>query len=616
MSTIVFIYELGHMELLYSFLSSERDTSSCVVVALDAEVEHVLTERGVAFESGGVYRSNDAQPMLKAEEWTEKLLGDARWSFFTYRGVSFPMLYFHPLQSYLLNLLYYADLVANANAAHPAAERLVVFPSQTGGPAMGSSLVAHQITAVLDAVRLIGEQSGKEVIVVGAKADVRAQSRPLLFTIKRTCFGVALSVLNVLVHLLQRPRTIHILASDFWKNLVPYIQNLDTEVVLLDRTEVFAVGFRNIWKYRMRFIHLDESRSNSERAAMQEHYAREREVLEQESDPGVYQFRGYSFWPLLQGALGTLIENASEHALAEVDSAYTLLATLKPDIVLLRSTISTQRHFFILAAVARACSVPSLEMQHGLEYYGPGSVDARHSAEYMGVYGPLTAREMQAAGDKQVHPVVVGSPRFDVYASAHAPRIAPAPNTRVSVLCIAPPAFPGLLSTYDGLDYFEAVASAVRHTPNLSVLIKIRPGVLPGDFVYSAIATIFKGLPYTIAQREPLWDLYPNADIVVTHYSTTALEALMSRKPLVYLGLSPAQRVMGEKQFGPYVAAGIMRVARSREELLSVIQELATDPALREQMGEKSVDFIDREYAFDGHASERATELIRTLVKK
>src|SRR3989344_3668891 len=150
MSTLVFIYERAQIDILKSFASMrESEGASIVVVALDAEVERELREQGVVFESGGVYRAPDAQPMLLAHEWTEKLLCDGRWSFFTYRGVSFPMLYFHPLQSYLLNLLYYSDLVANATAAHTAATHLVVFPSQTEGPAMGSTLVQYQIRAVM-----------------------------------------------------------------------------------------------------------------------------------------------------------------------------------------------------------------------------------------------------------------------------------------------------------------------------------------------------------------------------------------------------------------------------------------------------------------------------------
>ncbi len=616
MPTLVFIYERAQVTLLEEFLSSQSDRASCTVVALDAEVEHVLTKRGIAFESGGRYRSPDAQPMLLADEWAEKLLSDERWGFFAYKGVSFAGLYRHPLQSYLLNLLYFADLVANAVAAHPTVGHLVVFPPQTAGPSIGSVLVDYKIRVVVDAVETVGGQNGKEVLVAGKAPEVRAQSRPLLFTVKRTCFGATLAVLNLLVCMLRRPRHIRILASDYWKHLAPYIQNLDTEVILIDRTEALSAGLRAIWKYRMRFVHLYMSHRTRERTEVQETFMQEAGVLTQVSDSGAYVFRGYSFWPLLRLALCALIENAYTHALAEVDAAHVLLTSLKPDVVLLRSTISTQRHFFILAAVARALGVPSLEMQHGLEYYGPGAVDRPHSAEYMGVYGQLTAREMQAAGDDCVKPVVIGSPRFDVYASTQKKHAALQPGASVSLLCIAPPTFPGLLSAYDGLDYFAAVASAVRDTPNLSVLIKIRPGVSPNDPVHTVIATLFTGLPYAVVQREPLWELYPKSDIVVTHYSTTVLEALMSHRPVVYLGLAPAQQTMADQQFGPYVEAGVMRVAKSSVEFTQIVQMLVEDSALRGRMGGQAGAFIEREYAFDGRASERAAGLIRRLAKK
>lgn len=616
MSTLVFIHESEHIEALKNFVSglSEKERKALTIVALDAELEPMLAKEGVPFVSARGHRTHDDSVMLLAEQWTGSIFNSRRWSFFAYRTVALGQLFFLTLQSYLLNLLHYSDIIANVTADMPAT-RLIVFAPASTGPARGSTLVRHQLRAVVDAVQTIGKQRGQEVQVIESPKAPMLSGAKWSFTVQRAMFGAGLMLLNTAVTIIRPPRRVRILASDYWSNVSLYIKHVESvEVLLLDRKEALRAGFRNIWKFRMRFLHLDASslRSSGERTKMQEFFAVEWQAIKAAHDEEQYTFRGISMRPLVMQALDTIVQTATHETLGDIDAAHVLLERMRPDLVILRSTISAQPHFFILAHVARAQGIPSLEMQHGLEYYGPGSTDRRHSAEYMGVYGPLTKKEMEEAGDKQVVPVVIGSPRFDVYASTPAIK---REEVGLSVLCIAPAMFPGLFSSYDVLDYFDAVAGAVRKVPGASVVIKLRPGLSRDPFQLATFESAFAGIPHSIAKREPLWELYPKTDIVVTHYSTTALEALMCQKPLVYLGLSPAQRTMGEYQFKPYTDAGVMRMASSAEELVQTLAGLAAEDGTRERMGKNAAAFLEREYAFDGNASKRTAELICTLTQ-
>jgi len=136
------------------------------------------------------------------------------------------------------------------------------------------------------------------------------------------------------------------------------------------------------------------------------------------------------------------------------------------------------------------------------------------------------------------------------------------------------------------------------------------------SFYDTTVANVFEGMSYRIAQYESLAELYPQADIVVSHYSTATLEALQCSKPLIYFGVSPGFDLMAKVHFALYEQQGVMMIVKTREELARVIQMLAQDPRARERLSRAATVFLEKEYAFDGKASERAAALIASLASK
>jgi hypothetical protein len=615
---IFFLAELKQVELLQAFLAANPEVAEegFLIIPLDVEIEYLLEERGIPFRSGRHYRTPDADIILLGEEWTTRTLDSKRWSFFSYRDVSLVRLYMPTLHGYINVLLYYADIVSNVILQHPSLRRLVAFPSFSGVPVSGNCVAQQQIRILVDVVDCIGKGNGKEVQVPKQITTTNTHRYRESFVFKRRLFGWGIALLNMCIALVRRPRRVKILASDYWKNLTPALQHLDSaEVILLDRKEAFNAGLRNIWKFRMRFLHLNSFSfpGSSERASAKALFAKEWAALEQNADPAEFLFRGVTFQSLVFSVLDTIVADAQMETLIQIDEAHIMLERLKPDVVWLRATMSAQAHFSILAQVARAQHIPSLEMQHGLEYLGPGSMTKHHLAGYTGVYGPLIQKEMREAGDTNTTTVVVGSPRFDVYKSLtnQATTRHPSLEEGLSVLCIAPMVAPGLLmDSYDVEEYFSAIASAVRSIPPATIVIKLRAGDTRKPLFLQMIARLFEGVPYTIAQFEVLWELYPHADIVVSCYSTAVLEALQSLKPVIYLGLSVGEELMGKNHFTPYAQSGALRLAYRKEEVESVFAELASDPSARDSLSEKGHDFLKREYAFDGHAGERAAALV------
>jgi hypothetical protein len=250
-------------------------------------------------------------------------------------------------------------------------------------------------------------------------------------------------------------------------------------------------------------------------------------------------------------------------------------------------------------------------------YFGPGSTGKRHEAQYMGVYGPLVQREMLQAGDTRSILVNIGSPRFDVYSHLQNSKQSAdgVGGTRFVVLCVSPIVYPEeSTDSWDVVDYFQTSAAAARTIPNAHVIIKLRPGPNRNAFLAATIGNLFKDISHTVAQFEPLSELYPQADVVISGYSTAALEALQCGIPLVYLGLCPVEQMTGMHHFKTYADTGVMRICTSKEDLSNTLGELVHDPDVRQQ--QNAISFLEREYAFDGKAAERAAAFIEKVAQK
>ena len=606
---IIFLFETGHIDAYKRFLEEHPEYMHSLVVALDPEIEEKLRSHNLSFVSGGAYRTFDAQPRIRAAELTSEIFESDCWKFFSYRTVSLARVYFFSLQVYLTELLYWIDIISNVFARHEAA-RCVVFPAKNPRPVMGSCWMEYWIRIPVDAVSLAAQARSKEVVVPPA-ASLVPETNKFSFVARRTLFGWGIKLLNGIVAFIRRPQRIRMLVSDYWSSVHQVLKLLDSvEVTFIDRMVALRAGLTNIWKYRLQFLHL-ESRSS---AQLEEARAEFTNGWKKIQLPAC-EFRGFELKPLIIPVLESFIDESRDSTLAQIDGAYILLATKRPHVVMLRATTSAQPHFSILAQAARALRIPSLEMLHGLDYYGKGGSYRYHGAEYVAVYGELIKKQMEGIPPLDSKVVVVGSPRFDVYAQLGRASER-AQDGKIVFLCIAPVAGAGDIDMYDILEYFAAVANAVRPLQNASVIIKFRPGNNRDDFVRAQLEKLFEGVSYTIAQAEPLVEVFPKADIAITCFSTAGLEAMQSGLPLVYLGLSPSQQMLGAFHFTPYAQAGAIRLLMSSEELENTLRELADDKEQCLAMRSNAFAFLKKEYAFDGLSSKRTTELIEDLARK
>lgn len=603
---LMVIYDPQDIKDLVLYLATHPEPID--VLALDAEVEYRLEEKGIRYLSGRMFRDSEpVERIVFADEYAQQLKSSA-WDFLAYRGVSLGALFAFPLQDYFNRVLYYTELFKRVADTSGYAEWIVYEP--IGGPPFaGGPLSVLMYRVVLRSASYIAELRGITLHTTASRreiTDVRAHRSYFLLT--RSLFSIIVAVLNTIISVLRRPRKVRLLVSDYWRNTSAWVTALpESEILLFDRSEIVRIPFRTIWKHRMRFIHLDQflSRADKHRAVSHRLLCEKKwQTLRAQVEP--VSFRGVDLRPLLLEVFDILIVFAVAPVCSQIDGAYALIGKTRPTAVVVRTSVSGQTHFSVLALVSQKLDVPSIEQQHGLEYFGAGSMSRDHVAQYLALYGPKIRAELEHVGYEPRRLLNIGSPRFDVYHSL-------ATENKNAVLCIGPDLYLGSgFDSYDCVDYFAAFFTALPK--GMRVIVKLR-GRQRESFFISTIERLQGAHECGIEKEQPLSTVLTEARLVVSCYSTAVLETMKSGVPVIIVPTSPMDTVITHFHFDDYVPSGAVRIADSTEELASALEALK-DRGTYQVQREAALNFLSKNFLFDDQASERFAELVRSLAKR
>lgn len=615
--TIFFIYELAHVgELQRFFHEKPQEKIDSVVIALSLDIEFRLSEQKIPFISISKYKEIFPNQLSEEDRMMTEFFANLQWRKFEYKNIFLPTIFQFMFRSYLQRVHYYSNLLISVVETHPNATKFILFaPSEVISKTFGT-LASREINVVIDCVKNIASTKGISVTVTPLSSKlttVRNSMRPLFFSLKRIAFGFFLKIWNAAISLFCRPSHPRLVISDHWRNLKSSIELLKkAECIFLDRTEILAINWRILLKYRMKFMHVENFLSRQMRGLVKAETQKFSKLWNDVRGKiqSVFLWRGYSFDDLLLNAVDDIV-GGFEKILCEIEGTYALYERVHPQVVMLRASVSAQTHFSVLPLVAKNFGIPSLELQHGLEYLGPGSWSRDHVAEYIATYGPIVRRELLTLGYSPDKIREIGSPRFDNYQDKKICH-----QDRFTVLCIAPDirAFE-IYDSYNAEDYFSSVAKAVRSLGNTNVIIKLRPGPADEVMLRAIVARTFSGISHMIVQYEPLSDLYHKADVVISCFSTAVLEALQSGMPVIIPALNPVDAQVVNFHFSKYREAGALYIASTNDEFVRILGELFSHPERRKEIQNKIHTFISQNFLFDGHSSERYADLIIELTK-
>jgi hypothetical protein len=618
--TLVLIYEPGQVDDVASYVQTNPGAT---VISLDFWAERALKQKGIPCRSSTQYcpLMEDHTALLEqaetiAREWYRL----PQMAFFEYRNIRIAEALEPDFDSYLQLLLRRIHIVARVLLAHPFAKHIVVPCSKREVPPTSPPLTSFELNSLADVATFLGKPRNITVTVLGkcispdAIRSFPPQSR-LRF--------LALHMYNGFIGLLPR-RSLKLFASEYWSHIAPFIENMDdAELVLMDRSEIRVIPWRQLLKHRIRFLHpLDEAtpaiRSESSRWQRQ---AREHWVAAKPSVAAMPEFMhgGISWWPLVEQGFDFIVEKHAERVVSDIDSIEKILRDERTDKVLLRASVSAQHHFFVIAKISQLLGIPSIEVQHAGAVLDPHSVHSRFESSHLAAYGALTAAMyVRNHGYAPNRIRAIGSPRFDRYLNASAVdevrRVAGLralgldPSRPVMLAAVqAEGAWSSLTptysSSYDTASFFRTLRNLQLMNPQIQFILKFRSrGCTAAHRDY--IGELFSDGGVAISEDD-LFSMLMLADFASSGSSTAMYETMLANKPLVLFPWKPTAvhdiAIYGKAAPLVYTDA----------DLVNEIRRLLTDGAYLKDRMHRQESFLAEQYSFDGHASERMAALLR-----
>jgi hypothetical protein len=615
---ILLIYEVAQIDEVVEYLGLAAELPC--VVALDFWVECELRRRGIECASFSAWRLSDDERDLwfaKASDIAREWYRLPELSFFSHRGLLLGEA-LEPAVEALETLFYYFVPLRRMFAAHENLSSVIV-PHRHGRiPVSAGPSTQFEFTAVIDVVHFLARDGGFFVQELGTRPEGAVAPFP-----RQRLSVKALLLWNFFIRSFVRSKPIKVFASENWYHISPFLERMDdVELVLMERSEINHISWRQLWAHRIRFIHPLGMQSRALRSIA---YAKQAEFKKAwpaarkavASLPHVMH-EGTSIWPLVGPALDFLVERYAERVVYDAEAFAAIYRKEGIQKVVLRASVSGHNpHFFIAAKIAASMSIPSIELQHAGAVLDPRSVHSRMEASYLAGYGTLTRNiycRNHGYAPQRIRPV--GSPRFDSYMKklslteeerASRVREIGLDPARPVVLVATPADIPGLMphvfDSYENANLFAVVANLQKLLPDLQVLFKFRGGGC-SQLHKEYIDEVFGGKNYSIVDDD-LFSRVQMCDLAFSNNSTAFYEVMMGRKPLV---LFPWRKT---DTYASRVYQQAAPIVFNRDELAPIVEHILNDLGYRRELISTSAAFLKDHYAFDGRASQRMTEILR-----
>lgn len=155
-------------------------------------------------------------------------------------------------------------------------------------------------------------------------------------------------------------------------------------------------------------------------------------------------------------------------------------------------------------------------------------------------------------------------------------------------------------------EYAYRICKTVKKLPNVRLIIKVHYSERNLD-IYHKILRALK-LPGLVTQKGDLFKLISLCDVLITGYSTTALDAMVMGKPAVTFNFTDEPSPI------PYAESGATWGVHSDDELLEALNQLLFNPLAIEKLRPNWEKFIfDHAYKVDGKACERVIHLMEKM---
>lgn len=332
---------------------------------------------------------------------------------------------------------------------------------------------------------------------------------------------------------------------------------------------------------------------------------------------------GLELWPVLQPIWDSKILGHLETEFRLVHSIDRGLEKINPAAIVVRSDISSFMRSLCL--VAQQKGIPTLLIQHGIraELRGQESIYASNLA----MWGDAHLDRQAAAAKSSEGLTVTGAPNHDRFVSQRArPRglvksqvcesLNFDPEQKIVMLGMRTNTPDYWYSAFRFADaearVFEVVVKAVQQIGSAQLLVKMHPSDRITRVYHEILSQINDGTTkVAIVQNYSLDDALIACDVLITHGSTVALEAMIIGRPVIITNFTARDDLI------PYAGEGPAVSVRDPGQLVPALRDILEREETPAVELAKRTRFIERyAYKIDGQSTERVRNLINEIATR
>ncbi|MBN1133412.1 MAG: UDP-N-acetylglucosamine 2-epimerase [Methanosarcinaceae archaeon] len=261
--------------------------------------------------------------------------------------------------------------------------------------------------------------------------------------------------------------------------------------------------------------------------------------------------------------------------------------------------------------VGNALNIPTLYVEHGLVSEHPFSGDM--PATKIAASGDYTKNVLLKYGEDPTKIILTGQPKYDllydkklnfndnIYRQLSIKR-----DLDVIVLTTQPHPIENMMKLY------RCVIGTMKNMTDKQLVIKLHPAEVLSTRkkIIDKICTEFNVENVKITKEANLYEILNISNVILTEFSTTALEAMILDKPVITINLT------GESDRMPYAKSGAAIGVYDEQELLPAIESVLYDKNVRKELSKNREKFVyEQTYKQDGNASMRVVKLINQMLE-
>jgi predicted glycosyltransferase len=310
---------------------------------------------------------------------------------------------------------------------------------------------------------------------------------------------------------------------------------------------------------------------------------------------------GLSLWEFLEPRFAYIVLFRFAELIEYAETFTRLIEVEKPDIIV---TTGDRNDFVkMICSIGRKMGITTLIVQHGVvedhPVYGPIYTDK------MAVTGEAMKNVLMKRGVMPEQLVITGQPRYDELFMRTFNKeklfreLGISTDNKIIVLTTQP------VSHEENESLISAVTAAMKEFPQAQLVIKLHPDENLKWYQHAINSLNYKVI---IVKDLDLFELLNACDVMMTLYSTTALEAMIMDKPVITINLMNIPDRM------PYAESGAALGVYSAEDIAPAIKKAMYDEEIKKKLETGRKKFVyEQAYLIDGKASRRVADLIEAM---